>query len=67
MRHRKSQRNREVFAEWIIGVQQKDIARHFGLSRSRVCRIISDELPIVQKELQKTSDKKKQREDRIYG
>ena len=40
MRERKAERNNEIFNLWISGTPQKDIAKKYGLSRGRVCKII---------------------------
>lgn len=40
MRARKVERNNEIFNLWISGTPQKDIAKKYGLSRGRVCKII---------------------------
>ena len=40
MRERKVERNNEIFQLWKKGYAQKDIAKKYGLSTGRVCKII---------------------------
>lgn len=40
MRERKVERNNEIFALYMSGMSQKEIAEKFGLSRGLVCKII---------------------------
>lgn len=43
MRARKEERNQAIWKAYKEGKMQKDIAKEFGLSRGRVCKIFNEQ------------------------